>query len=279
MNFAITAALTHAAGGSLFLRIDDLDAERVRAEYIQDIFEILDWLEIRWDSGPRSHSEATLSSQKNRVPEFIRLIEILKETGHVYACTCSRREIEGRTGTLVYDGHCRSARHPLAKDGVLRFALPDSPVVVHDVLRGSLTVNLSALAGDPVIRRRDGLPAYHIASLADDLDQRINLIVRGEDLLPSTATQLALVRALGEQGLQFRAAHFLHHGLLTAEYGRKLSKSQGDSPLRSKRLAHVSPVFVYEAAAQLMSVPGARNLPELAKSLGVVTAKFRNEAH
>lgn len=277
VNFAITAALTHTGRGSLVLRIDDLDAERVRAEYVQDIFEILEWLEIPSDSGPRNQGEVSAFSQKSRVPEYIRLIERLKETGHVYACTCSRREIEDRTGTLVYDGHCRSARHPLANDRVLRFALPDSPVVVHDVLRGALSVNLSSLAGDPVIRRRDGLPAYHIASLADDVDQRINLIVRGEDLLPSTATQLVLARALGEQGVAFGFANFLHHGLLVAEDGRKLSKSQGDSPLRTKRLAGVSPAIVYQAAAQLMGVPRARNLSELAERLGAVAAQFHIE--
>lgn len=267
INFAITAALTCAAHGSLGLRIDDLDAQRVRPEYIEDIFDTLSWLGIAYDTGPENTSEAARMSQSHRVQRYIRLIEALIEKGKVYACTCSRREVEERTGNMVYDGHCRNAGHAITAETILRFALSERPIEVHDIVRGTMRIDLQTAAGDPVIRRRDGLPAYHIASLADDLDQQMNLIVRGEDLLPSTATQLVIADALGGTGRAFIAAHFLHHGLATAEDGRKLSKSQGDSPLRARRLAGESPRDLYRQAAALLQIPAAENLAELSEAV------------
>lgn len=263
VNFVITAALTRALGGELRLRIDDLDAERVRPEYTVDIFETLDWLGIAWDKGPRTIGEAGEFSQQKRVELYIRLIEQLIATGQVYACTCTRSELQLRTGSFVYDGFCRHARHPLASNAVLRFALTNQPALIRDTLRGELSIDLGAESGDPVIRRRDGLPAYHVASLADDLDHEINLIVRGEDLLASTATQVVLAHALGKTGQAFRDVKFLHHGLLTGEGGVKLSKSQGDSPLRELRQRGETAAFVYREAAALLRVQAADNLVAL----------------
>ncbi|MFO1526810.1 MAG: glutamate--tRNA ligase family protein [Turneriella sp.] len=276
INFAITAALTRAAHGSLGLRIDDLDAQRVRPEYIADILDTLGWLGIAYDTGPKNTSEAARLSQGHRVERYIRLVDTFIEKGNVYACTCSRREVEERTGSLIYDGHCRNAGHAITAETILRFALPERTIEVHDILRGTLRIDLLAAAGDPVIRRRDGLPAYHIASLADDLDQQVNLIVRGEDLLFSTATQLVLADALGRTGRAFTAAHFLHHALATAEDGRKLSKSQGDSPLRAKRLAGESTRDLYRQAAALLQIPAAENLAELSEAVLPVVMPLLN---
>ena len=274
VNFAITAALTRALGGELRLRIDDLDAERARPEYTADIFATLAWLGIRWDSGPGTIGEASVFSQQKRIERYIRLIARLIASGQVFACTCSRSLVQQRTGGIAYDGFCRAAQHPLTGGAVLRFALPAAPVVVNDALRGSLSVDVAMLGGDPVIRRRDGLPAYHIASLADDLDDRINLIVRGEDLLASTATQLAIAEALGDTGLAFRKTQFLHHGLLTGENGIKLSKSQGDSPLSELRQRGETAAFVFREAAALLRVQGAENLGQLKESVKELAAPF-----
>ena len=275
VNFAITAALTRARGGDLQLRIDDLDAERYRPEYRADIFETLVWLGIHWDSGPRTIGEASAFSQQKRIQRYIQIITQLITSDQVYACTCTRSEVQQRTGSLVYDGHCRTAGHPVTDGAVLRFALPAAAVVVADVLRGELIIDLAAQSGDPVIRRRDGLPAYHIASLADDLGFEINLIVRGEDLLLSTATQLALAQALGESARAFREAQFLHHGLLLGEGGTKLSKSQGDSPLSELRRRGIGPAFVFNQAAVLLGLQPSNNLPELTGALRELAVRLR----
>ena len=263
VNFAITAALTRALGGELRLRIDDLDAERVRPECTTDIFETLAWLGVSWKEGPQTAGGAGAFSQQKRVERYIRLTQQLIATGQVYACTCTRSEVQQRTGGLVYDRFCRRAQHALNGDAVLRFALPDAPVVVTDILRGKFSVDLQNQSGDPVIRRRDGLTAYHVASLADDLDYEINLIVRGEDLLASTATQLALAQALGDTGKSFRETKFLHHALITGAGGTKLSKSQGDSPLRELRQRGETAAFVFREAAALLRVNPADTLGAL----------------
>lgn len=254
VNFAITTALVRAAGGHLHLRIDDLDAERVRSEYIEDIFQLLHWLDIHPDSGPQSAQEAEQYSQRKRIARYEEILGVLMRSGRVYACICSRSEISRRTGGLVYDGHCRNAGHPTAS-GVLRY-------------------HMETTAGDPVVRRRDGLPAYHIASLADDIDQGMNLIVRGEDLRESTAIQLQLAAALGPLGDAFRSAQFIHHGLLRRQDGEKLSKSKGDSPLTALRQRGEKLAFVFQSAAELLGVPAADNLAELILSVRQAPATF-----
>lgn len=243
VNFVITAALTRGLGGDLRLRIDDLDTERVRPEYIEDIFATLAWLGIVPDCGPKNAAEADEFSQERRISRYDEMIRMLVATGRVYGCTCSRGEIQQRTGGLSYDGYCREANNPL-NPGTLRFRLDSG-------------------TGDPVIRRRDGLPAYHIASLADDIDYGINLIVRGEDLRSSTEIQLAIAQALGVVALGFSNARFFHHPLLKRDDGEKFSKSQADSPLGEWREL-AKPSVIIQAAETL-----------LGETLNQFTARFR----
>lgn len=180
----------------------------MRPEYLADIFATLNWLGIEWHEGPKTLAEVQAFSQRERITRYNKLIDKLIATGRVYACTCTRSEILARTGATEYDGHCRSRGHALIKTPVLRFVSGDK---------------LSD--GDFIIRRRDLLPAYHIASLADDLDFGVNLIIRGEDLLTSTAAQRELAEALGQEGQGFLAAEIWHHALITDPNGNKFSKS------------------------------------------------------
>lgn len=209
MNFCITATLARTRKAETRLRIDDLDAKRVRPEYIEDIFATLHWLGIAWHQGPKTPAESEAFSQRRRIQRYNALVEKLSATGRVYGCTCTRSAILARTGSTTYDGYCRNASHDLRQTPVLRF------------LSGSNQTD-----GDFVIRRRDMLPAYHVASLADDIDGAINLIVRGKDLESSTAAQLELARALGSEGEPFLAVDFFHHGLILDENGHKLSKTR-----------------------------------------------------
>ena len=107
--------------------------------------------------------------------------------------------------------------------------------------------------GDFVIRRRDGLPAYQIASIMDDIDMGVNLIVRGSDLISSTGAQLFLAKCLKDSF--FTNAHFVHHTLMKNQAGKKLSKSSGGHSLKSLRNKYNSPTIVYQKIAEILNFP------------------------
>jgi glutamyl-tRNA synthetase len=227
LNFLLTEALADRAGGTILLRIDDLDAERVRPEYVQDIFDSLNWLGISWHEGPRDPGElADHWSQHLRMAHYRDLLAQLREQGALYACDCSRQTME--------QCRCITRRLPFDRAEVSwRLRLPEAIIDVPELNGGTRQVELRQVMTDPVLRQRNGRPAYHIASLADDEDFAMDLIVRGEDLLASTALQLHLASLLGLP--KFLAARFVHHGLITDSGGRKLSKSAGDEALVSLR--------------------------------------------
>lgn len=250
-SFVLAWKLAREAGGKVLLRIDDLDAERARPEYVQDIFETLDWLGLDWDEGPRNAGEMEQWSQHRRVEGYMQLVERLRAEGQLYACTCSRKDIAGRTGGVEYDGHCRQRGLPLdLPDCCWRLRLPDGAAVAMRTWPNGALRELPLDMPDPVIRQRDGRPAYQIASLADDLQFGVDLIVRGMDLLPSTAIQLHVAQLLGKA--VFGDALFLHHPLLLDEAGQKRSKSHGARSLREQRHAGGGPMEVHRLAEGLL---------------------------
>ncbi len=237
LNFVLTYALVRRSGGSLRLRIDDIDAPRARPGYVDDIFQTLEWLGIAWDEGPHTPAEHHLSfSQSLRVARYQEIIHQLNNTGRTYACTCSRQELNTCS--------CRSRKLPLdTPNAAIRIATPHEPIIVQDEKLGSQAVSLQEHMPDFVIRRRDGIAAYQLASLADDIDYGISLIVRGEDLLPSSAAQLYLASLIHADS--FLKARFYHHALLLDADGAKLSKSEGSLSLRAMRLAGAGPERVF----------------------------------
>lgn len=263
MNFALTAALAHVRRSTLHLRIDDLDSDRVRDEYIADIFETLHALGISWQTGPQSPFELSGFRQCRRLNAYHALIAACIEKNLVYICTCSRRELLTRTNSLRYDGHCRSARHPIAPESALRFRVADDPLRFNDLLLGSVSIDLSRTTGDFLIRRRGGLPAYHVASLADDLIDNVNCIVRGEDLLPSTAAQLALANAVGGNALDFCNVEFLHHPLIRTASGEKLSKTQKAPRLEKNSAEAIEQIF--RETGLFFGCADAHDLPTLGR--------------
>ena len=230
LNFLITHQLAREQGCTLRLRIDDLDTERVRPEYVQDIFDSLHWLEIIWDEGPHDPEDFYRNwSLTFRTEEANALLIALKDAGYLYACTCSRSQVVSCTCGS------KSIRFDLP-NATWRLRVPEPcPMRINAWPNGEVLVDLHTALRDPVLRQRNGSPAYQIASLADDLRFGTTLIVRGEDLLPSTACQLYIAELLGSD--TFHRARFLHHPLITDEHGRKLSKSQGAASLRGMRLA------------------------------------------
>ena len=235
-NFLLTERLTAAAGGTLRLRIDDMDRPRVQPEFVQDIFDTLQWLGIQWNLGPKNPSEQhTVFSQRLRIHLYEKMLARLVDTGLVFACTCSRSKITAHSADGQYPGTCRDKALPLdTPDAGWRIKTPEDCVIFfEDKLVGETSLNLYDANRDFIIRRRDGFPAYHVASLADDLLYEISCIVRGEDLLASTAAQLYLARLLNERS--FANANFYHHPLLVDAAGEKLSKSSGSQSLKAMR--------------------------------------------
>lgn len=221
--------------GQLLLRIDDIDNERSRPEYLQNIFEWLQALGLTCDEGPADSTDFTLHwSQQLRLPLYNQTLERLVATGKVYACNCSRKKTAANSSDGRYNDECRGKQIPLdAKDVVWRLQTEkDELLTWDDELMGPSAFSPHDLMGDFVIRRRNGLPSYQVASLTDDIHYSINYIVRGEDLLASTAAQLYMAKLLHENA--FMQTRFCHHPLLKNEQGEKLSKSAGRKIMDTK---------------------------------------------
>ncbi|MGV9012147.1 MAG: glutamate--tRNA ligase family protein [Flavobacteriales bacterium] len=251
--FVLAHELARQEEGSLLLRIDDLDQERVRTDHVEDIFRTLEWLGITWDEGPRNGMDlASTWSQQHRLDEYHELLNELRATGNLYACTCSRKDLMDRTGSTEYDGHCRNRGLDPDTPGISwRLRLPAGGKVDMKTWPSGETEKLTLDQGDPVLLQRNGRPAYHIASLVDDLRFQMDTIVRGTDLLASTAVQLHIAELLGLSA--FHAVRFLHHPLLPDGNGAKLSKSGGSASLRHKRENGQTPEAIHVLAAQFLA--------------------------
>jgi glutamyl/glutaminyl-tRNA synthetase len=235
-SFVLTWLWMKAIGGKLLLRIDDIDAERVRAGYIRDIFDSLAFCELSYDEGPVNPADfAENWSQHKRRSAHENLLAILAATGQVYACTCSRKKIMLGTDAGIYPGTCREKKLSLSTPGAAWriYIPPQSTIFFEDRAMGMQSIRLDEVMGDFVIRRKNGLPAYQVASLADDVQFGITHIVRGQDLLHSTAAQLYLAQVAGFQG--FAQTQWWHHPLQSTTEGLKLSKSAGDTSLKYMR--------------------------------------------
>lgn len=238
-SFTLTWLAARAAGGRVWLRIDDLDAARAQDEYLEDIFASLRWLGLDWDSGPRDVAEfKALHSQALRLERYRAAVDVLKAGGHLYACTCTRSQLRG--AGPAYPGTCRAAAHPVgAPETATRFRVADAAVTMRDADGGATALHPAAVLGDFVVRRRDGAPAYQLASVVDDAAHGVNFIVRGVDLLPSTGAQLALAQALGLD--DFARTRFWHHPLVLDDADEKLSKSRGAESLAALRERFADP--------------------------------------
>ncbi len=261
LSFIMTWCLARAAGGEVLLRIDDLDKARRRREYLEDIFVTLNWLGLDWDTGPTGVEDFLKNySQHCRLDLYFDALRQLQAKGLLFACTCSRRQILARSPGGLYPGTCRQRHLPF--DGAatawrVRVA-PETVVRFREWKQGVRDYDLAEKMGDFVVRQKNGLPAYQVASLVDDLHFGIDFIVRGEDLLPSTAAQVFLAEQLSAKA--FLEATFWHHGLLTDPEGGKLSKSKGAGSLREWRLSGRSPETLYRQAAAWLGLTPTGNL-------------------
>ena len=255
-NFLLTYLLVNFHDGVLHLRIDDLDGPRVDRTSVEDIFVQLEWLGIEYHFGPSGPDELYSSfSQQLRKYRYFNAIEILNKAGHLFACECSRSEIINSSNSKIYPGTCRNKNLNFLKENqTWRVIVPENTFVCYSTLTNNKKeIDLTTGIGDFVVRRRDGLPAYQIASLVDDIEMGINLIVRGSDLITSTGAQLFLAKCLSDSF--FPAAHFVHHMLMKDESGTKLSKSSRNNSLKFMRKKYRRPTIVYQQCAEILDLP------------------------
>jgi glutamyl-tRNA synthetase len=237
---ALLAWLSVRAGaGAFVMRIEDLDGPRTRPGAAERSLADLAWMGLDWDEGPHVQSE--------RLPAYEAAFQRLWEGGHVYPCFCSRRDVAAAASApqepgdeAPYGGRCRSLDPAEAGRRVAsgarhawRFrAEGDAPPFV-DAVVGPVPARP---AGDFVVRRSDGIPAYQLAVVVDDAAMRITEVVRGRDLLASTPRQLLLYRALG-----LPAPSFAHVPLWLGPDGARLSKRHAGTSLRELREEGWSP--------------------------------------
>lgn len=252
LSFVITVALAKQTGAKILLRIDDLDRERANPLYIQDIFDTLNFLEIPWDEGPHNLQEFESEwSQLHRMPLYQEGLNRLKDNHAVFACTCSRAQIQRLSGDDIYPGTCYDQHINLNSENISWRLKTDSktPLSVKTISGERIPAILPAAMNYFVVRKKDGYPAYQLTSLIDDIHFGVDLIIRGEDLWASTLAQHQLAGQLGAYA--FTDAAFYHHPLLMATGDRKLSKSAGDTSVHYLRTHGKKPADIYTAIASM----------------------------
>ncbi|HWD55352.1 MAG TPA: glutamate--tRNA ligase [Acidimicrobiales bacterium] len=212
-------------GGTFVLRIEDTDETRNRTEWTEGIISAMSWLGLAPDEGPYFQSAQDDSHQA--------AIEALWASGALYACACTREEIDARVKaraaagdpTPGYDGHCRDLGLERGEGRALRFRTPDEGSLrVDDLVRGEVDFPLRAL-DDFICVRGDGKPLFALANAVDDRSMAISHVIRGEDLLPSTPRQVLLWGALNRaEARELALPSYAHLPLLVNERGKKLSK-------------------------------------------------------
>lgn len=218
-SFLLTQLLAQKFGAKILLRIDDGDAQRYRSLYAQHIFDSLAQLNIEYNEGPRNVADLEkVWSQRYRLPLYEAALEKLINNNQVFACICSRT-------VVVCD--CEEKHLPFETTGsALRLRTTEASLQVRTLNEKLITASLPPAMKNFIVRKRDGLPAYQLCSVVDDLYFGVDLVVRGEDLWDSTLAQLQLAHALGDD--RFAKICFVHHPLLLDERGEKLSKSAGN---------------------------------------------------
>lgn len=209
-----------SCAGSWLLRIEDLDPPRVVPGAAGAMLGTLEQLGFEWDGD--------ITYQSHRFERYQQILDQLREQGEVFACSCTRREIlasaphPGEEGP-VYPGTCREGIRGGRSGRAIRLRVPDEEIIYHDEIFGKQRQNLEREVGDFVLHRADGLFAYQLAVVVDDIDAGVTQVVRGADLLSSTPRQIYLYRCLNVV-----PPDYFHLPLAFGDNGKKLSKRNGD---------------------------------------------------
>lgn len=242
-SFLLCWLAVRAEGGQMVLRIEDIDPERSRPEYVDAIMRDLDWLGLDWDEGADVGGRHGPYIQSKRLERYAEVIEFLANKGHVYPCYCSRKELKSIASAPhaedagpSYPGTCR---HLDSGERRVREAQGRRPslrlhgagdIAFMDLVQGSVRFGWNESGGDFPLRRSDGIVSYQLAVAVDDLDQAISLVVRGRDILPSTPRQITLFRILGGA-----IPRYAHVPLVLDHQGERLAKRHRSLEVRSLR--------------------------------------------
>ena len=190
--------------------MEDIDTPRVRRNADSLILHTLETLGLQWDGD--------VQYQSSRLPAYADALDRLQAGGLLYPCVCKRREVSGRP----YPGTCRDKRLEDGKDRSLRLRVAGGDVCFMDQIQGLTCSDVAADTGDIIVRRADGLTAYHLAVVIDDHWQGVTRVVRGADLIEATAAQLQV-----QKSLDLPAPEYSHLPMAIDAQGRKISKSLG----------------------------------------------------
>jgi len=241
-TFLVAAQRTREKNGTLVLRNEDLDPQRCRREFVDAMIEDLHWLGIGWQEGPDRGGAYGPYSQSERRSSYLAAWRRLRDGGWIYPCTCSRKELalianapNDADDEPLYPGLCRSrsdANQFSEPKGVnWRFRVPDGEEVgFPDLHLGPQAFTAGRDFGDFVIWRRDDVPAYQLAVVVDEAEMKISEVVRGADLLKSTARQILLARAL-----RFPRPDYYHCDLVRDETGQRMAKRHDSASIRRLR--------------------------------------------
>ncbi len=251
-TFWTAAARARAAGGTLILRSDDLDATRYRMDFAAAMLEDLRWLGLDWDEGPDGGGPHAPYEQSRRLPRYRAALERLHAAGLVYPCYRTRRDVLEAAGAPHEGGADDEPLYPAAfrpaptaplpaldqaEGANWRLRVPDGQSLGFvDGRLGPQQAVAGRDFGDFPVWRKDGVPSYQLACVVDDAEMGITEVVRGEDLVRSTFRQLLLFRALG-----WTVPAFYHCALLTDERGIRLAKRHDSLSLRALRAQGVRP--------------------------------------
>jgi glutamyl-queuosine tRNA(Asp) synthetase len=216
-----------ARGGRWHVRMEDVDKARSRSSVAEQQLRDLAALGLE--------SDGTVLWQSQRDNAYQQALERLHAQGLLYPCACTRKDLalmsgapQESDGLRPYAGRCRGRKLEKVRPEALRFHLPEGCVEWMDVLLGRQCDDPRELTGDPLLHRRDGCYAYHLAVVVDDGEQGINEVVRGGDLRSVTATQIRL-----QEALAWPRPAYAHLGLVTAPDGTRLGKREGSVGLRA----------------------------------------------
>ncbi len=261
--------IARKTGGQFILRIDDTDPERSKEEYVDAIKQDLEWLGLTWDRVER---------QSQRLDRYHEAADRLREMGRFYEAWETPTELDlkrkkqlnmgkppvyDRAALALSDDEKARMRADRG-DGVWRFKLDQERITWADGILGDVSIDAASIS-DPVLIRADGQFLYTLASVVDDTEMGVTHVVRGNDHVTNTATQIQIIQALGGQ-----VPEFAHHSLLTGPQGESLSKRLGTLSLRDLRAAGVEP----EALLSLMARLGSSQPVELRLSLDEIAEGF-----
>jgi glutamyl/glutaminyl-tRNA synthetase len=250
MTFCRAQERARAAGGKLILRIEDIDQARCRPEFTEALLEDLRWFDLSWNEGPDLGGPFSPYAQSERRAFYLDALQKLRAAGLIYPCICSRKDVlsaatapHDENEEPIYPGTCRPTSCDSATSIACaaathwRFRVPDGEELsFNDGRLGIQKAIAGRDFGDFVVWRRDDVPAYQLAVVADDAAMQITEVVRGEDLLVSTFRQVLLYRALA-----VAPPKFFHTPLISDRDGKRIAKRNGAVSLRELRARGIAP--------------------------------------